>query len=290
MFGLVCDTCSNLSDLIMQQYQIRKVPLRIILGKTEYRDDGIEITEDQLLRYMQKSFPKTSLPIYDDIVRCFEDMIHEGYTEILAINMASELSGTYSSFVIVAKKLMKQYPNVKIVVMDSQTLSMGIGLLLYKAATMKAENPDLSMDDLVAELHHIVQTKSKIFFVVPTLKYLIAGGRISRVVGTIGEMLHIKPILTVTSEGTLHQSSKEMGLSRAVDKIIENVKEFIQDHEIDGIGIYHSGDSEETLGYTKRIQDALASYDVPKIFTGKITSTLLVHGGPGLVGVGVQIK
>ena len=290
MFGLVCDSCSNLPDVIMQQYQIRRVPLRILLGKAEYRDDNIEITEDQLLGYMQKSFPKTSLPFYEDIVQCFEDMIKEGMTEILAINMASELSGTYNSFGIVAKKMIKKYPHVKIEVMDSRTLSIGIGLLLYKAANMKLEDPNLSLEDLVKQLQQIVKEKSKVLFVVPTLKYLIAGGRIGRVVGTLGEMLHVKPILGVAPSGALDRVGKERGLSKAVDKIITLVKEFIETHEVEGVALYHSGKSEETLGYIKRIQDSLASYSIPQIFKGTISSTLLVHGGPGLVGVGVQLK
>lgn len=290
MFGLVCDSCSNLPEVIMQQYQIRRVPLRIILSKTEYRDDNVEITEDQLLQYMQKSLPKTSLPFYEDIVQCFEDMIKEGMTEILAINMASELSGTYNSFVIVAKKMMKKYPEVKIEIMDSRTLSIGIGLLLYKAANLKLENPSLPLDEMVSKLHQIVEEKNKVLFVVPTLKFLIAGGRIGRIMGTVGEMLHIKPILGVAANGSLHQVGKVRGLSKAVDKIISLVKEFAEGKEVEGLAIYHSGKSEETLSYVRRVQEAMTSYHIPQIYKGTISSTLLVHGGPGLVGVGIQLK
>jgi DegV family protein with EDD domain len=290
MIGLVVDTGSNVPDLILQQYQIRKVPLRILLGKIEYRDDGIEVTEDQLLNYMQTSIPKTSLPFYEDIANCFEEMILDGYTEILAINIASALSGTFNSFNIVAKKVMKQHSNVKITVFDSRTVSIGIGLLVYKAAGMIAENPFLTTSELITMMNDIIDHKSRVFFVVPTLKYIIAGGRISRIVGTIGELFHVKPILTISREGMLDHSGKEMGLPRAIDKIIQNVKDFIGNQQVEGVAIYHSGKSEETLGYIKKIQDSLASYEIPKIFTGTISSTLLVHGGPGLVGVGVQIK
>jgi DegV family protein with EDD domain len=291
MFGIVCDSGSNVPELIMQKFQIRKVPLRVILGKNEYRDDGIEITEDQLLNFMQKGIPRSSLPFYDDIVKCFEEMITEGYTKILAINLSSGLSGTYNSFQLIAKKMMKKYPHVEIAVFDSFSLSIGTGLIVYKAAMIVDENPTIALNDLVTQLSAMYTAKNRVYYVIPTLKFLIAGGRIGRIVGTIGEWLHFKPILSVSAEnGAFYQLGKEIGLNRAIDKIVEYAKTFIGNQEIEAIGIYHSGKSEETLGFVKKIQEKLAGYDIPKLFKGTISSTLLVHVGPGLVGLGVQLK
>jgi fatty acid-binding protein DegV len=58
MIGIICDSGSNVPENILQKFHIKLVPLRVILDKTEYRDDGIEITEDQLLNYMEKGMPK----------------------------------------------------------------------------------------------------------------------------------------------------------------------------------------------------------------------------------------
>ena len=289
MIGIICDTGSNLPELILKRYQIRRVPLRIILGKTEYRDDGVEITEDQLLNYMQTSMPKTTLPSYDDIHGCFEEMIGEGYDEILVINLASVLSGTYNSFNLVSKKVMKEYPHVKVTVLDSQTVSMGVGLLLYKAGSMIVENPSISMEKLVETIKQTMSNQ-RVFFVVPTLKFLVAGGRIGRVLGTIGELLKVKPILTVAEDGSLHQLGKEMGLTKAVNHSIQFTKDFIGTRQVEAIAVYHSGKSEETLSHVERVLKEFETYHIPEIFTGTISSTLLVHGGPGLVGIGIQLK
>jgi len=290
VIGIICDSGSNLPDFLLQRFQIRKVPLRVILGKSEFRDNGIEITEDQLLNYMQKGMPKTSLPFYEDIVSCFEEMIAEGYTQILAINLSSGLSGTFNSFQLVAKKIMKQHPHVAISVFDSLSLSIGTGMIIYKAAMIIEDNPSITLEELVENLKEMYTTKNHVYYVVPSLKFLIAGGRIGRIMGTIGEILHFKPILSVSAEGVFHQVGKEMGLNRAIDKIIEHAKAFIGNQQIEAIGIYHSGKSEETLGYVKKIQEKLASFDIPQIFKGTISSTLLVHVGPGLVGLGIQLK
>jgi len=291
MIGLICDSGSNVPELVMQKFQIRKVPLRVILGKTEYRDDGIEITEDQLLNFMQTGMPRTSLPFYEDIANCFEEMIASGYTKILAINLSSGLSGTYNSFQLIAKKMMKKYPHVEIAVFDSFSLSIGTGMIVYKAAMLIEENPSITLHDLVEKLTDMYVRKNRVYYVIPSLKFLIAGGRIGRIIGTIGEMLHFKPILSVSGEnGAFYQMGKEIGLNRAIDKIIEYAKTFIGNQQIEAIGIYHSGKSMETLEYVKKIQEKLASLDIPQIFKGSISSTLLVHVGPGLVGLGVQLK
>lgn len=291
MFGIVCDSGSNVPEMIASQYQIRKVPLRVILGKSEYRDDGKEITEDQLLQYMQKGMPKTSLPFYEDIVGCFEQMIQEGYKKILAINMSSGLSGTFNSFQLVAKKLMKQHPTVEIAVFDSFSLSIGTGMIVYKAAMLAEENPDISLTDLVNKLSAMYTAKNRVYYVIPSLKFLIAGGRIGKIMGTVGELLHFKPILSVSSkDGAFYQMGKEIGLNRAIDKIIDLANTFIGNQSIEAIGIYHSGKSEETFNYVKKIQEKLSHLDIPKVFLGTISSTLLVHVGPGLVGLGIQLK
>jgi DegV family protein with EDD domain len=291
MIGIICDSGSNVPENILQKFHIKLVPLRVILDKTEYRDDGIEITEDQLLNYMEKGMPKTSLPFYEDIVACFEEMIQSGVTQILAINLSSGLSGTFNSFQMVAKKMMKQYPDVTIAVFDSFSLSIGTGMIVYKAALLMEENPTITLDEVVSKLKEMYVAKNRVYYVIPSLKFLIAGGRIGRIVGTIGELLHLKPILSVSSEdGAFYQVGKERGLTKSIDKIVELTKTFIGNQAIEAIGIYYSGKSKETIAFVERIQEKLASYDIPQLFKGTISSTLLVHVGPGLVGLGVQLK
>jgi DegV family protein with EDD domain len=209
----------------------------------------------------------------------------------LAVNLSSGLSGTFNSFQLIAKKLMKKYPNVEIAVFDSFSLSIGTGLIIYKAAMLIEENPDISLQDLVEKLTAMYVAKNRVYYVIPSLKFLIAGGRIGKIVGTIGELLHVKPILSVSPvDGAFYQLGKEIGLNRAIDKIVEYAKSFIGNHQIEAIGIYHSGKSEETLAYVNKIQEKLSGLTIPEIFKGSISSTLLVHVGPGLVGLGVQLK
>jgi len=286
MIGLIIDTGINVPEIIQSRYPMDIIPLRIILDKKEYRD-GLEIQQSAIIEYMTQNFPKTSLPYLEDIQTAFLEKIQAGYKEIIAINLSSALSGTHNSFRLMAQKIKKQHPDVRIEVIDSKNVSIGSGLLVYKTAQWIDQG--LPFDEIIKRIDETMK-QIQIFFVVPTLRYLIKGGRLGRVSGTLGEWLKMKPILSMNREGQLNSIAKKPGFQLAMRELVKQIKDFTQGKTIDCIGLYSSGESEQTKTMLEYVKKEIQKLEPPELYFGTITSTILVHGGPGLIGVGVLLS
>ena len=286
MIGLIIDTGCNVPEIIQSRYPMKIVPLRIILDKKEYRDD-VEIDKATIMEYMIQHYPKTSLPFNEDIQNAFMEFIDKGYKEIIAINLSSGLSGTYNGFRLVVQKLKKSHPDVRIELVDSMSLSIGTGMLVYKTAQWIDQG--ICFDEIVKRIQETMKL-CQVFFIVPTLRFLIKGGRMSRVSGMIGEIMRIKPIISLNHEGMLHTVAKTPGFQRAMKELIKQIRKYVQDKEIEAIGIYHSGESEQTKSMVEYAKKEMQKLSPPELYFGVITTTLLVHGGPGLIGIGVLLK
>lgn len=286
MIGLIIDTGCNVPEIIQSRYPMKIVPLRIILDKKEYRDD-VDIDKATIMEYMIQHYPKTSLPFNEDIQNAFMEFIDQGCKEIIAINLSSGLSGTYNGFRLVVQKLKKTHPDVRIELVDSMSVSIGTGLLVYKVAQWIDQG--ICFDEIVKRIHETIKLY-QVFFIVPTLRFLIKGGRLGRVSGTLGEWFKIKPILSVSQEGLLHSIAKVPGFQRAMKELIKQIRKYVQGKEIEAIGIYHSGDSDQTKAMVEQAKKEIQKLAPPELYFGVITTTLLVHGGPGLIGIGVLLK
>ena len=219
MIGILCDSGSDLPPELAKIDEIEIVPLKLIMGKKEYRET--EISEKEIVEFMKTGIPRTSLPSYED---------------------------------------------VKIVV------------------------PSLTGIDIrgiVFQLRKSAMEKLKIFLIVPTLRFLRAGGRISKVSASIGEALNFKPIITMNQEGDIVAMAKARGMKRAVVKLIQKLEEETKGKKLRAAAVYHSGSDKETLEYAKKLKEKLLLLGAPKIMERNISSVLLVHAGSGLVGAGV---
>ena len=127
--ALVTDTACDLSEEQLREYDIRTVALRISSSQGDLRD-RIEVDAETIYALMQKELPKTSLPLPEDVSRLYRELQEEGATRILHITLSSGLSGTYN----MVRMLAADFAPLRIDVVDSQTLSAGLGLLVLEAA------------------------------------------------------------------------------------------------------------------------------------------------------------
>jgi len=165
------------------------------------------------------------------------------------------------------------------------TLSGGIALLVELAVEMIEFGMDIR--GIVFQLRKSAMEKLKIFLIVPTLRFLRAGGRISKVSASIGEALNFKPIITMNQEGDIVAMAKARGMKRAVVKLIQKLEEETKGKKLRAAAVYHSGSDKETLEYAKKLKKKLLLLGAPKIMERNISSVLLVHASSGLVGAGV---
>ncbi len=287
MIGLITDSASDVPQEMIKVEGIEIVPLKVILGESEYKD-AVEIDEKRCLEFMQTDFAKTTGTPYNEVKEGFENLLNKGLKEIIAINVSNNISNTHSVFQVVAKEMMDKDNEVRIEVIDTLSISIGSGLLMSKAVELRKQG--LSFDEIIKELKKYVPQDLYVYYVIPTLKFLKAGGRIGKVSGTIGEVLNLKPIIEVGNDGVYHTAAKARGMKKSVKKMKEIFEKVTTDREIEQAAIYTSGTGEETRQFAEDLKTLLKEKGVDNILEGKIVPSMLVHVGPGLVGLAFRLK
>ena len=237
---------------------------------------------------MQENFAKTTGTPYNDVKEGFETLLNKGLKEIIAINVSNNISNTHSVFQVVVKELLAKDDSLRIEVIDTLSISIGSGLLVSKAVELRKK--EFTFDEMVEELKKYVPQDLDVYYVIPTLKFLKAGGRIGKVSGTIGEVLNLKPIIMVGNDGIYHTAAKARGMKKSVKKMKEIFEKVTTDREIEQAAIYTSGTGEETKQFASELKFLLKEKDVDNILEGKIVPSMLVHVGPGLVGLAFRLK
>lgn len=271
--ALITDSSCDLPMDIINNYSIFTLPLRVIYPDKEYRDN-IDITPEEIYRRMPNEIPKTSMASASDAIRIFEKLRKKGIKNILSINISSGLSGTFD----MVKMVSKDFPDLNVVAIDSKTLSIGLGLMVYEAAKMISEG--LKIEEIKESILSL-REKIKIFYCLPILEYLKKGGRINTVAATIGDIMDIKPIISINDEGKYYSYAKVRGRRRSLEKLVDIAKEISEGHTVN-MAVMHGYAEKEAL----RIKDILSELpNVKEMFFGQIGPALGVHTGPGLVGV-----
>ncbi|SHJ31810.1 DegV family protein [Lutispora thermophila] len=276
--ALITDSSCDLPAEILKEHSIFTLPLRVIYGDKEYRD-GVDITPQEVYDRMPHEIPKTSMASPSDCTNLFQSLREQGIRNILSINISSGLSGTYDMI----KMISKDFPDLNIVTIDSKSLSIGLGFMVNEAAKMIAEG--LKIDEIKEKILSI-REKIKLFYCIPVLEYLKKGGRINTVAATIGDIMDIKPIISVNEEGKYYSHAKVRGRKKSLDKLVEIVKEFSEENIV-RLAVMHGNAEKEAL----KIKETLSKLpNVKDILFGQIGPALGVHTGPGLVGVCIYIQ
>lgn len=269
--AIITDTACDLPEHIIQKYHIHLLPLRIIYKDGEYRD-RIEIEPQEVYDRIEREVPTTSLPTADDIIGTFDQLVEEGYTEAIVLTLSSNLSGTWN----MVKMLADEYDKMPIRVYDTKTLGMFLGFIVKEAAILAGTH---SVEEILEKARE-VRKRLKGGYVLKTLTYLRKGGRIGKVEGTVGELLHIKPIIGVNDDGAYHTIAKTRGWKKAKKKLQKMITDEFQGKKYN-IAIFHGGAEEDAKALYESIRH------IGQIVEGHITQispALGVHTGPGLIG------
>ena len=271
--ALITDTARDIGKEAIEKYNIKVLPFRIIYSDREYKD-RIDITPDEVYKNMKTEVPKTSIPGLSEIEKVFENLKKEGFTHAIAIHLSSGLSGITNAVSMISRN----FPEIKTHICDSKSISIGEGVLVERCGELIKKGK--SFDEVVEAIQNI-KDRMKLFFVIDTLEYLKRGGRIGRISGTIGEVLNIKPIVSIDDEGRYYTYAKIRGRKQSINKLIEIGMNIINSYRC-RVYINHGGALEEA----KRIQEAFSRLsNVISITVGDISPVASVHSGPGLVGV-----
>ncbi|HWQ42115.1 MAG TPA: DegV family protein [Desulfosporosinus sp.] len=271
--AIVTDSTSDLDPEMIQEFGIEVLPLHIVYQDREYLD-RVNISPDEVYDNMDIEVPTTSLPSPAEISNLFGRLRDAQVTHVLTMHISSGLSGTYETVSQVAQ----EYKEMVIEVLDSKSLSMGLGFPVLEAARQLRRSTDFQ--NVIKVAKNVLQ-QTKLYFVLSTLEYLKRGGRIGYVSGTIGELLNIKPIITINSEGKYITFAKVRGREQSLKRLFDILAESTQG-ELYNVAIVHGGSE---LEGRKLWQKARQLPNINELLFNQISPVMGVHTGPGLVGI-----
>lgn len=277
MTKILVDSTCDLPDKIMEQYDIRLIPLHVHIKDKEYLDK-VTIKIEEVYDVMREGIiPKTSQPSPKHMYDAFEDCAKNGQ-DFIFISFTAKLSGTYQTAVTVCEKVKEKYPDINMEVIDGKSGSTGTGLIAIQAAKLAKEKVEFSriVEVVKEESNHIEH-----IFTLSNLEWLYKGGRLSKGSAVIGDLLDIKPILHL-NDGRIEVIKKVRKKKKALKAILEIVEERIKEFPNQLIGITHADDLETALMIKEMIVDRLGDM---KFVIDRIGSVLGTHLGIGGVGV-----
>ena len=279
-YVITTDNNSDLPEEYLKDHGVGCMYLSYSMDGKNYTQ-GNFLPEHEFYEAMRNgSMPTTAQVNPENAKALLEPYLKEG-KDILHIAFSSGLSGTYNSSRIAAEELMEEYPDRKIIVVDSLSASLGQGLLVWLAQQKKELGQTL--EDVV---DWVEKNKLKMvhLFTVDDLNHLYRGGRVSRTTAIVGSMLNIKPVLHVDNEGKLTAIGKVRGRKKALQELVKLMDEKIGSFgaDCDTIFISH-GDCEQDAQYVAaKVKE---KYNIKNIIINQVGATIGAHSGPGTMAL-----
>lgn len=272
--ALITDSTCGLSQEYLDKYNAHLLRLKVIYKDAEYID-GLTITPEEVYGRLDEELPTTSMPSVHDTLDLLEKLVADGYTHAIFLPISSGLSGTINSLRIAAEEYEDKITSF---VFDTKVISMGVGHLVLAVGKM-IQNGD-SFEYICEQLPKL-REKISFYFIVDTLEYLIKGGRIGRVSGRLGEILNLKPIITMGDDGKYITITKVRGKKQAINKL-ENFGLDILSKGKANVAVMTGNMFEEAEGLRKVFE---ANSNTTFLYSGIITPVVGIHCGPRALGV-----
>lgn len=272
---IITDSAADFSLDELRKLDITCIPLQITFGDDAYTD-GVTLTPDIFWsRLIGGENPKTSQPSPDAFLTAFEEAKAAGESAI-CILLSSGLSGTVQSAMLA--KSMADYDDIYIV--DSLQVATAERMLVMRACQLRDEGK-LSAAELADELVRFSK-RIRLYACLDTLEYLSRGGRIPAAAATLGTLVQLKPLITLTEEGKVGMAGKGMGLHRATASLINLIKQHEIDPDYMPIPLY-TYSAENCTSMIKKLNAAGVACSDESI--ASVGATISTHVGPGAFGL-----
>lgn len=278
---IVTDSTSYISDEYIKKYDINIVSLNVIINGVSSREVDIEneVFYEEIRN--SKEIPKSSQPIPEEMLNTFREIVEDG-DSIVGIFLSSKMSGTYSNANMIKDMILEDYPDAEIHILDSKTNCMQMGFAVIEAARTASEGK--SINEVINAANHVINN-SRFLFTPETLEYLKKGGRIGGAAALFGNVLQIKPILTVVN-GETSVFKKVRTRKKAIEEIVKTVLEEIESKGLGDIVVHHINCQEDGLKLAKALENKLGK----KVDIQSIGPVIGVHVGPGSIGIAYYTK
>ena len=271
---IVTDTTCDLPESIAKKHNVTIVPLKVIFGEKEYVE-GVDITKEEFYQKLAvaEELPSTAQVNPEEFTRVFKEILDQG-DEIIGIFIGSKLSGTYQSAFIAETNL----GSGKISLIDTETVAIGAMQVVLTAIDLVNQGKSRT---LIVSALEAMKRHARLYFIIDTLKYLKKGGRIKASAAAVGEVLNVKPILTI-SDGLVDSASKARGLKKAFAEVAHLISHSEQTLDGRRIILGHTNAKENLALFREWIEKNYAPTEIIETDIGPVVGT---HAGPGAVAV-----
>jgi DegV family protein with EDD domain len=277
---VVTDSGADLSPEVVEDLSISVVPLVVLFGDQAFRD-GIDLTTDQFFEKLVTSpiHPSTSQPSVGAFQEAYEGLVDKT-DAIVSIHVGAKFSGTVAAAMLARDCLPAGRHGLttpcRIEVVDSEGASLGLGFAV--AAAARAAKAGASVEDVIAAAESVIR-RQHTMAVLDTLEYARRGGRLSRVEALLGNILHVKPVLSIKTE--IRPLSRARTRPAAIKRLFDLAMAY---PGIEEVGVMHAtspADAEMVAGW---VRERLPG--VP-VHIARLGPALGAHGGPGIVAMTV---
>jgi len=274
---IVTDSSADLPTDLAQELGITVVPLYVRFGEEVYRE-RVDISEDEFYQRLIQGpiHPVTIQPNPQDFINVYQKLSPEA-DGIVSIHISSKLSGTCNSALQGKKMIEKGCP---IEVVDSQIITVGLGLICMAAATVAKAGGGLPQ--VLEEVKQMIPN-THLLGLMDTLKYLLLGGRIGKAKALLGSVLKVKPMVTL-KDGEVVPAGQARTRAKGIDRLFDFVKNATN---IEDLAVAYSTTPDEAQALAERIGSI---FPKEQIKLARLGTTLGVHGGPGFLAVAFREK
>ena len=280
-FVILTDSCCDMTARMAADLELEVLPLSLNMEDRVYHNylDGREIGfQDFYARLRAGALATTSaisVGVFDEAMR----KILDSGRDVLYLAFSSALSTTYQSSVIAAEELKDEFPDAKILTVDSLCASLGQGLFVYLCAQEQKKGKTIDEVKTFAE-----ETKGRVchWFTVDDLNHLKRGGRINAATALFGTMLAIKPVMHVDDEGRLIPVSKARGRKASLTALVDRMEATAIDPAGQTVFISHGDCLEDAEFVAGEVRRRLGVETVHINYVGPVIGN---HSGPGTMAL-----
>lgn len=280
--AIFTDSTCDLPEELIEKYQIQMIPLNLHFGESFYLD-RVTMQPEQFYNMLDSAadYPTTSQPGYKDFFNRY-NYLSTHFDSIIGIHVSNKLSGTWQNSLNAARKVMEE-TGKKIDVINSNRVSNPIGLMVLRTA--KALEEGAEHDDIVANLP-TWSRNTRILVNASTMKYMVRSGRVSKSKGFIGNLLGIKPIVTINNDGKTETFGKPFTMKQSRKMILSDFKRFIDGKKVWGYAISHAQNQKLADFYAEKLEEMTGKK--PE-FIQNASPVLITHVGIGVVAITVML-
>ena len=271
--AIITDGACSLTPAMGKEFGLHVVPVHVSFNGKSYKS-GVDLDADEFYRLLRtsKDLPTTSQPTALDFVNANTQLAEEA-EEIVTIVVSHHLSATLQS----AQMAQQEFSTVPVHVIDSESVSLGLGMIAIAAARAAAEGQNAQQ---ILQLVERIKKSINIIFTVDTLEYLHKGGRIGGGAAFLGSALKIKPILYV-KDGRIEPLEKQRTQTRAIARMLELVEEKAGESKTH-FAILHCDAEKEAQELGEKVK---AKFNCASLVISEAGSVIGTHAGPGTLGV-----